>query len=757
MNLPRQLLPAFLAVVALVASTSPAAAAGPAVTVTDTATTLTVQGPGAGVRVQKAPWRLTLLDPSGTAVASEQDPSLPDMPQNPTFTAFDPGDGEGHDIAYPGLESVSTLPLAYLRNGVWEHVVALTSTFVDTDRVRLQVGTSDGVGATVTLTLRGRAVDLDLRLAGEPVAAVAENLTAPPGAGYFGGGQRFSRPELTGQSVPLWVSHGIGADRHGFTNEIAVPYIASTSGWAVAERTGDRGEIDVDVPARPGVVSLVMESGALALTLYVGSLQETLSAYTLDAGRNPVPPRWSFRPMFWQDSDTQVGVESAVAALRAADIPVGAYWLDNPWLTRMGDFTNGSRYPDLDGLLDRLHAQDVRVMTWVSPYVSDDSRLDRAGAVRVTGLPADNNDATYVPARGLDTHLDLTSATTYDAFVDAAADLLARGVDGFKLDRGEEDLGEAAVWADGRPNRAVHNDYVVAYDRAMRAACDRARGDDCFLLARGGAAGSSADVAHWAGDSLPVEGPAGLGAALSSMLSLSMSGQPVSGSDIGGYAGVQQTQGTNPSGGLLVRWAWLGALSPVFETPVNPLLYDAATIAAFRRAAVVHDRLADYSHGLAAQAAATGVPMVRPLPLAFPGDPVASTVNDEYLYGPDLLVAPITVGVTPLGPATRSVYVPAGTWTNVFSGLAVTGPLELPVTAALGEMPLFLRAGGALPLAIFADLDAPTTAGPAPVVPETPVVVLLPMLAVGLLVFAGRQRVAMSITTRAGSARRNTR
>lgn len=742
------LLPALL----ITAAPLPAAVAQvPELVRTETTTTLTLSNGSAGVEVQKSPWRMSLLDGAGKRVASEVDPRLPDQQQNPTYEAFAAGDGNGHDVAYPGLPTVSTRPLAFLRGGTWQHVTGLRGTAVDGRTARLDVTTSDSgtaSGGTVVLTLRDSAVDVEFRPAGAPVDAVAESFSVLPTERFFGGGQRFQRPELTGQSVPLWISHGPGSDRQGGTNEIAIPYLASTGGWALAERSGARGELDVSVAARPGVISAVLEVEALSLTLYAGSLQQALAAYTADTGRNPVPPRWAFRPMFWQDEDTQDGLEDAVARLKAADIPVGVYWLDNPWMTQQGDFTNGRRYPDLEGLLTRLHAQDVRVMTWVSPYVSDGSRLDRTGARRVGDLPPDGYDATYVPPRKLDPHLDLTDAATYEAFVAAAADLLARGVDGLKLDRGEEDLGEASTWANGKPNRLQHNPYVVRYAAAMREACQRTRRDDCFLLARGGAAGSSAHVANWAADSLPVEGSAGLRAALSSLLSLSLSGQPVSGSDVGGYAGVQETQGTNPTAGLLARWAWLGALSPVFESAVDPLRYDPETVRAVRRAAVVHDRLADYSRGLAEQAATDGIPAVRHLALAFPDDPAAVAIDDEYLYGPDLLVAPVTVGVSQPGPTTRSVYLPAGTWTNVFSGQRLTGPVTVPVVSGIDEMPLFLREGASLPMSTFADLDAPTT-GPTPVVPEAPAAVLLPLIVAGLLgVAAHRRRFGSACSTR---------
>lgn len=197
--------PLLALVLVLTALGSPAAAA-PAVAsvapleVTDTATSLTVHNGTVGVRITKAPWRLSLLRSDKSVAVREQD-LLPDMPQNPTYAQFASGDGRGHDIAYPGLPTVSTRLLAYLRGGSWRSVTSVSPVRVSGSTVTLDVATSDGAGGRVTLVLRGRAVDLDFR----PVQADAVAESFAPGATerFFSGGQRFRSPELSGSSVPL--------------------------------------------------------------------------------------------------------------------------------------------------------------------------------------------------------------------------------------------------------------------------------------------------------------------------------------------------------------------------------------------------------------------------------------------------------------------------------------------------------------------------------------------------------------------------
>jgi len=298
---------------------------------------------------------------------------------------------------------------------------------------------------------------------------------------------------------------------------------------------------------------------------------------------------------------------------------------------------------------------------------------------------------------------------------DAAAALLRRGVDGFKLDRGEEDLGEQATFANGLPNRLNHNPFVVRYDRVIRAACDEVKPDDCFVIARGGWTGTSHYVANWAADNLSSPSVPGTDEAMHSLLSLSLSGQPYSGSDAGGYTGLRQ--GTDvpeqaqvvapPTKGTFLRWTELSALSPIMETDLDPTSKfggDADVLRIFKRYAILHDRLVPYTAHWARVAQRTGMPIVRPFLLAFPHDPVATTIEDEYLYGPDLLVAPITSPVSESGEDARSVYLPSGGWTDAWTHTHYEGPTAVPVAAALDTLPLFVRDGAHLPAGLFSDL-----------------------------------------------------
>jgi alpha-D-xyloside xylohydrolase len=170
------------------------------------------------------------------------------------------------------------------------------------------------------------------------------------------------------------------------------------------------------------------------------------------------------------------------------------------------------------------------------------------------------------------------------------------------------------------------------------------------------------------------------------------SGFPYWGSDIGGYFG-------SPDDEVFVRWAQFAAFTPIMQAHGlgirEPWLFRHSTLEVYRRFANLHARLVPYSRAAAAVARRTGMPLMRAMALCFPEDPDIHQdwIQYQYLYGPDLLVAPVYSWGT-----TRQVYFPAGEWIDYFTGSPVSGPLAVRVPAPLESIPVFVRAGTVLPL-----------------------------------------------------------
>jgi sulfoquinovosidase len=184
-------------------------------------------------------------------------------------------------------------------------------------------------------------------------------------------------------------------------------------------------------------------------------------------------------------------------------------------------------------------------------------------------------------------------------------------------------------------------------------------------------------------------------------IGLGLTGFPYFGHDIGGYMS-QLTQPTTKE--LFFRWTSLGALSPVMRTHHGKSAAenwswerDAETIAHFRRWAELHQRLFPYLYGLARQASDTGLPMMRPLALGWPGWDPGWTLTDTYLLGDRIVVAPVVEE----GATEREVALPAGTFHPLLGGDPVTlgpGGGTVTVTAPVTECPAFVPAGTLLVL-----------------------------------------------------------
>lgn len=671
--------------------------------VSDGRTRLLVAREGVAVRWEQLGGRQLVADAPATGAAVQDNPDY----------ARDNDREDGIDRAYPGLPDQSYRALAYRTAAGWQHATALRDPVIEAEVVSFRVDTSDGLGALLRYRFAAdQSLELRFVPAASDVQAVSTAWASPAGERYYGGGQRFSAFNLRGTSLPLWISHGPRSNRATSTNEIAASFFWSPAGWGAWAPSDARGEINFAERAeRDDALRLMQEAEVLEVVLYRGTPREMLAAHTARAGRPQwTPPDWMWRPMVWQDSDTTTeSVRALVQGMKDREIPLGAVWLDNPWDAGKGshDF-DPVRFEDPDALIREIRGQGVRFMVWLSPFVTGPF-FDEASARgwTVTGTRPDNNDATYFPVRGIDPHLDFTHPEAAAAWRERLRALIRRGVDGFKVDRGEEDLSDESVWHNGLPNRLNHNAYVERYQRTIFEALLAERPDGDFaIFSRGGWNGSTQWTGHWAADNGSFFGELGLTQALRSLLSLSVSGFPFNGSDIGGYAGLRQDQGEavggipllTPGETLYIRWTQLGAFSPSMQTPVPPWWVNERTAQVYRRYAVLHDRLVPYIADAARQAIEQGVPIVRPMPYEYPDQPLALEAEDQYLFGPDLLVAPVTTLLDGgLLVGARSVFIPPGRWINFWTGAIQEGPRRIPVLAPLDQIPLFVREGAVLP------------------------------------------------------------
>jgi alpha-D-xyloside xylohydrolase len=552
----------------------------------------------------------------------------------------------------------------------------------------------------VTRTRTGARVSFTLQPS-TGVVATFEAFATTPAEHFLGGGQRPGALDLRGQAFAVKTSYAC-------QNTMPAPFFLSSSGYGVSLRSSAIASLAfpgaASSSACPGgatprcpladglnVVQLCAKSRGLSYDLFAGTPSAIVSAYTKTVGRPQLPPASQFGLIKWRDivGGPQELYED-VDKLHALKVPIGWVLLDNPWETGLcyGRMTFDPKFGNPRTLISSLHARGVKFMLWISPLVRQ----------QLCPPPAQYPQSVLYGTGGNAVTIDLSDAATRSTFESSLRTLIGYGVDGFKADRADGIDLEPEQLAGGS-GVTLHNLYPLLYARSIAQAISETGHLGSFAtLVQAAAPGSAATLpGFWAGDQ-----PGtffGLQEAIHDGLSAGVAGYAVWGSDTGGY-------GATASAEVFVRWAQFSAVSPVFEvggTGQNATFwnYGTPTVNAFRDAAVLHYELFPYLFELAREAHATGLPILRPLALEYPADAAAWTQDLEVLVGHDLLAAPVT-SAAPTGAhgtVQAPVYLPAGSWVDLATGTVDPGGASFDRRTPLSELPLFLRAGAAIPFA----------------------------------------------------------
>jgi alpha-D-xyloside xylohydrolase len=528
------------------------------------------------------------------------------------------------------------------------------------------------------------------------VAATFESFAASPSEHFLGGGENGDYVDLRGHDVPLQVSYKCGS-------EFPMPFYASTAGYGVFADTLAVGSFGFPgtqtqpacgsftapcpVVARPDRVDLCFKTPAFAYRVYAGSLASVLRSFTADAGRPPPAPPIEFGGQKWRGvwaQNTAAILRADTLTYRKLRIPLTWMHISDPWeIDRCWGTLkfDPKRFPHPGDLVGWLRGQGLHTMIWISPLVRKAPSCGRAGYHALLGSAA----------RGETPMVDLSDRASAKLYEQRLQRVFALGIDGIKGDRGDE-LDLEALRA-GKPDATtLQNRYPVVYARDVAAALRAAGQDEFASIFRAGALGSQTVLPGIDVGDEP-QSWTGMRTAIRAGLTASASGIAVWGSDIGGYANVPPP--ATPE--MFLRWAQLGAVTPVFEvgglgTSSHFWDWGAATTAGFRAAAVLHYELVPTFVDLSRLASTTGLPITRPLGLDAPADEAAWQAQFEFTVGSSLLAAPVTdLGTTP------SVYLPAGRWIDLFNGSTLAGPVTYTRPTPDDEFPLYLRTGAAIP------------------------------------------------------------
>ena len=591
------------------------------------------------------------------------------------------------------------------RDDRWQRPAAWQMTEQGPDRCTMSGYEEDG---SLAVTLRCCAEGRDFRLEIETTAQagaswLAADLDARPDEHFLGLGERFNHVDQRGQVVDLLVVNGASG---GLTYK-PVPFYISSAGYGLLIDTGARTLLRLATPDEPTVVSIRCNAASVSLRLIPGSSpKEILTRYTAHAGRPSLPPMWVFGP--WKSRDwMQETEETALEDVdegRRLGLPGTVKLIDASWQAYYQSFTfHPERFPHPEQMIRHIRSLGYRLVLWVAPWIVRDATTPSETYQECArrGLFIRRPDGeTYVHRLAnsptfVGSCLDFTNPETVAWWQSHIRRLAQMGVDGFKTDFGEQ-VPEDAVFADGRTGRELHNVYPRLYNQATAEALAQETAPDQsggILLARSAWHGSQRFSAIFAGDQSSDFGPAtGLPSVIVAGQNAGLSGFPYWACDIGGYFGT-------PTDEVFVRWAQFGAFCPIMQIHGTgcrePWRFSATTLATYRRYAQLRMDLLPYIYSLAQQAAETGLPMMRALPLEFPDDPGAwdDVAEREYCFGEQLLVAPVYYGLDRF----RYLYLPAGGWRDFWTGEWREGGRVHQVPADLETIPVHARAGAIIP------------------------------------------------------------
>lgn len=527
-----------------------------------------------------------------------------------------------------------------------------------------------------------------------PVASayVREQLDLGVGELVYGLGERFGPLVKNGQSVEIWNADGGTSSEQAYKN---IPFYLTSRGYGVL--VNDPGHVSFEVGSEAVERVQFSASGeALEYFVFAGPTpKDVLSRYTALTGRPPVVPAWSYglwlSTSFTTDYD-EATVTSFIDEMARRELPVSVFHFDCFWMREFNwcDFEWDPRvFPDPDGMLERLHAKDLRVSVWINPYIGQRSALFAEAAE--AGFLVRRPDGTIWQWDKWQAGMGLVDFTNPDAtawYQGKLRALVDQGVDCFKTDFGER-IPVDVEWADGSDPERMHNLYTQLYNAAVHDVLVSARGEgEAVLFARSATTGGQRMPVHWGGDNTSTF--PSMAETLRGGLSLAFSGFAHWSHDIGGFEGT-------PDPTVFKRWTAFGLLSThsrfhgssSYRVPWN---FDEEAVEVTRRFTHLKMRLMPYLFELGVDAAATGIPVFRPMQLEFPEDPAVGHLDRQFMLGGDLLVAPVLSA-----DGEVEFYLPEGTWTHLLSGEQVEGGRWRRERHDVFSLPLYARAGAVIP------------------------------------------------------------
>ena len=538
-----------------------------------------------------------------------------------------------------------------------------------------------------------RPKSIGLAIGPDRTRYVFQQLTLAVGELVYGLGERFGPLVKNGQPIDIWNADGGTSSEQAYKN---VPFYWTNHGYGIFVNHPERVSFEVASEAVSRNQFSVPGEHLEYFVIAGPTPKEILSRYTELVGRPARIPRWSFglwlSTSFTTDYD-ETTVNEFLDGMAEREIPLSVFHFDCFWMRefRWCDFEWDPRtFPEPEAMLARLKDRGLRVCVWINPYIAQQSPMFEEG--RRSGYLVRRTDGSiwqwdlWQAGMAL---VDFTNPAAVAWFSGKLERLLDQGVDAFKTDFGER-IPTDVVWHDGSDPQRMHNFYTQLYNRTVFELLERRRGaGEAVLFARSATAGGQQFPVHWGGDC--ESSFEAMAETMRAGLSLAASGFAFWSHDIGGFEGT-------PDPTVFKRWLAFGLLSSHSRLHGSnsyrvPWAFDDEAVDVARQFTELKMSLMPYLARLADDAAADGIPLLRPMVLEFPDDPATRYLDTQYMLGDSLLVAPVF-----RADDVVAFYVPEGEWTSLLDGTVVAGPAWHTQTHGFNSLPLLVRPGTVLPI-----------------------------------------------------------
>lgn len=539
-----------------------------------------------------------------------------------------------------------------------------------------------------------------------------------PDESFWGGGEQMSYVRLNERRFPFWTSEpGVGRDKSTeltqimdaeglaggdyWTTNYPQPTWISSRNFAVHLDTPAYSVLDLTTA---DTVEIECWTADLNLELYAApSLAGLVTKMSDRFGRQPPLPEWAI-------SGAIVGLKDGndtfdrFEKITASGAAITGLWCEDWVGIRQTSFGkrlfwdwkwNAARYPELPARINALAERNIRFLGYVNPYLAVDGALyEEALDHGYLALRQDSDEPYAVDFGEFDAGVvDFTNPAAANWFSERiiGQEMLDFGLSGWMADFGEYLPTDVRLF-DGSDPMEAHNRWPVLWAKVNAdAIASRGKTHEATFFMRAGFSGVQAYCPLlWAGDQcVDFSRHDGINTVITGALSSGLLGNAYHHSDLGGYTSLH---GVVRTAELMHRWIDLAAFTPVMRShegnrPADNLQLDSSPeiLAHFARMSHVHARLAPYVRSLCDEASKTGLPLQRPMFLHY-ADRDYHDIQDQYLYGADMLVAPVVEEAQ----ISRTVVLPDGEWVHLWSGdIYGKGPHMIP--APHGQPPVFTR------------------------------------------------------------------